>query len=71
MYYSEVTERRFLMAKLVLREACYNGIKNIKKCESLNNPGHEMLVRKANKHIEENRIRHAAAYKNAGSYLGQ
>ncbi|NSG41002.1 hypothetical protein G4960_14745 [Blautia obeum] len=59
------------MAKLVLRESCYSGLKNVKKCTAKNKPEHENLVKEANKRIEENRIRYAAAYKNAGSYLGQ
>ena len=59
------------MAKLVLRESCYSELKNVKKCTAKNKPEHENLVKEANKRIEENRIRYAAAYKNAGSYLGQ
>nr|WP_295300468.1 hypothetical protein [uncultured Blautia sp.] len=59
------------MAKLVLRESCYRGLKNVKKCATQNKPTHENLVKEANKRIEESRIRYAAAYKNAGSYLGQ
>lgn len=59
------------MAKLVLRESCYSGLKNVKKCTIKNKPEHENLVKEANRRIEENRIRYAAAYKNAGSYLGQ
>lgn len=59
------------MAKLELRESCYSGIKNVQKCKVQNKSEHEILVKEANKRIEENRIRYAAAYKNAGSYLGQ
>lgn len=59
------------MAKLVLRESCYNGLKNVKKTTVKNKPEHENLVKEANRRIEANRIRYAAAYKNAGSYLGQ
>mgnify|MGYP006889171614 FL=1 len=55
----------------MLRESCYSGLKNVKKCTAKNKPEHENLVKEANKRIEENRIRYAAAYKNAGSYLGQ
>lgn len=58
------------MAKLVLRQSCYNGLKNIKKNEVQNKPDHTQHVKDANKRIEKNRIRYAAAYKNAGSYLG-
>lgn len=58
------------MAKLVLRQSCYNGLKNIKKNEVQNKPDHIKHVQDANKRIEKNRIRYAAAYKNAGSYLG-
>lgn len=64
-------ERRFVMAKLVLRESSYNGLQNVKKSAIKNKPEHENLVKQANKRIEESRIRYAAAYKNAGSYLGQ
>ena len=59
------------MAKLVLREACYSGLNNVKKCTIQNKPEHEELVKEANKRIEKNRIQYATAYKNAGSYLGQ
>lgn len=59
------------MAKLVLRGACYNGLKNVEECKMQNEPQHEVLVKEANKRIEKNRIRYATAYKNAGSYLGK
>ena len=41
------------MAKLVLRESCYSGLKNVKKCTAKNKPEHENLVKEANKRIEE------------------
>lgn len=59
------------MAKLVLRDACYNGIKNVEERKIQNKPQHEALVKEANKRIEKNRIRYATAYKNASSYLGK
>lgn len=59
------------MAKLILSNACYNGLKNVKKCKAQTKPEHETLVKEANKRIEKNRSRYAVAYKNAGSYLGQ
>lgn len=59
------------MAKLVLRDSSYNGIKDIKKSKIQNTPLHRQYVKEANKRIEKNRIRYAAAYKNAGSYLAQ
>ena len=59
------------MAKLVLRESSYTGIKNIKKCKISNSPEHEKLVKEAKERIEKNKTGYAAAYKNAGYYLGQ
>ncbi|MDD3279857.1 MAG: hypothetical protein PHG16_13440 [Lachnospiraceae bacterium] len=59
------------MAKLFLRDACYDGIKNVEERKMQNKPQHEALVKEANKRIEKNRIRYATAYKNAGSYLGK
>lgn len=59
----------FVMAKLILRDACYNGIKNIEEHKIQNKPQHEALVKEATQRIEKNRIRYATAYKNAGSYL--
>lgn len=59
------------MAKLILSNACYSGLKNVKKCKAQTKPEHETLVKEANKRIEKNRSRYAVAYKNAGSYLGQ
>ena len=59
------------MAKLILTDACYNGLKNVQKCKSENKPEHEHLVKEANMQIEKNRNRYAAAYKNAVFYLGQ
>lgn len=59
------------MAKLVLRKSCYEGIKHIKKQEIQRKPNHDNYVKAANQKIEERRIRNAAAYENAGSYLGK
>ena len=56
---------------VILTDACYNGLKNVQKCKSENKPEHEHLVKEANMQIEKNRNRYAAAYKNAGFYLGQ
>ena len=42
-----------------------------KNVKSENKPEHEHLVKEANMQIEKNRNRYAAAYKNAGFYLGQ
>lgn len=57
------------MAKLVLRHACYNGVGNVEERKMQEHPQHNILEKEANIRIEKNRIRYAAAYKNAGSYL--
>jgi len=57
------------MAKLVLREACYEGIKNVKTKHLKATPEHKKMVVEANKRIEKNRLGYATAYRNAGSYL--
>lgn len=59
------------MKKLVLREACYNGIDNVEKRELQTSLYHKDLVKEANEKIEKSRLRYATAYKNAGSYLGK
>ena len=59
------------MAKLTLREACFNGLENVQTCKIQNKPEHDNLIKESNRRIEENRIRYAVAYKNADSYLGQ
>lgn len=57
------------MAKLVLREACYKGIENVKTKQLSVTPQHKQLVKEANQRIEKNRLGYAAAYRNAKSYL--
>lgn len=57
------------MAKLILREACYNGIINTQTKQVKATPEHKELVKEANERIEKNRIRYATAYRNAGFYL--
>ena len=32
------------MAKLILTDACYNGLKNVRKCKGENKPEHEYIV---------------------------
>lgn len=58
------------MKKLILRDACYNGIANVERQELKATDQHRILVKEANEKIEKSRIRYATAYKNAGSYLG-
>lgn len=59
------------MKKLVLREACYNGIKNVERREVKVTDQHKALAKEANQKIERSRVRYATAYKNASSYLGK
>ncbi len=59
------------MKKLVLRDACYNGIANVERKELKVTDQHKALVKEANQKIEKSRVRYATAYKNAGSYLGK
>ena len=70
-YRIQFFRKGYVMAKLILTDACYNGLKNVRKCKGENKPEHEYLVKEANMQIEKNRNRYAAAYKNAGFYLGQ
>lgn len=56
---------------MVLRDASYNGIKDVKECKVRNTPQHEAFITEANKRIERNRIQYARAYRNAGSYLAE
>jgi hypothetical protein len=57
------------MAKLKLKESCYNGIENVVVKEIHRTSDHKTLVKEANTQIEKNRIRYATAYNKAGSYL--
>lgn len=59
------------MKKLILREACYNGIGHVERQEVKATDYHKALVKEANDKIEKSRVRYATAYKNAGSYLGK
>lgn len=59
------------MKKLVLRDACYDGIANVVRQELKVTDQHKALVKEANQKIEKSRVRYATAYKNAGSYLGK
>lgn len=58
------------MAKLILTDACYNGLKNVQKCKGKNKPEHEYLVKEANMQIRENMFRYMKVYNDAKSYLG-
>lgn len=57
------------MAKLELKQSCYQGIENVVAKEIRRTSAHKTLVKEANKQIEENKIRYATAYNKAGSYL--
>lgn len=56
------------MAKLILREAAYNGIKGVKERELNHSEEHKKLVQEANKKIEEGRQRERKAWIDANKY---
>lgn len=55
------------MAKLKLKESCYNGIENVVEKKIYQTDAHNILVRNANEQIEKNRIRYATAYNQSGA----
>jgi|GEM_PF-2308360 len=57
------------MEKLILSDACFNGIKNTQIKQQIITPEHEELVKQANEKIKENRRREAETCINARNYL--
>lgn len=57
------------MAKLVLRESCFNGIDDVVVKEIKRTQAHKTYVKQANEQIERNRLRYATAYNKAKLYL--
>lgn len=41
------------MGKLILRDSCYDGLKNVKKSKSQGNPNHEKYMKEADKQIKK------------------
>lgn len=56
------------MTKLILRESCFTGVKNVVIQEIKKTSIHKVLTRETNEQIKENRLKYAAAYHNAKSY---
>ena len=67
----KINKGRLKMTKLILRNASYNGLKNVQKDEVKLTAEYEKSVKEANKRIMDSRERYAAAYENAESYLGR
>lgn len=61
-------ERRMIMAKLILTEAAYNGIKGVKERELNHSEEYKKLVQEANQKIEEGRQRERKAWIDASKY---
>ena len=62
--------------KLILREACYTGIKGARKLTEeelayMKSPEYKALVEEANRKIEEGRRREAKAWRDAKNYIGR
>ena len=57
------------MAKLILRESSYNGLKNVEKAKMVTSQEHDMYVKEANSRIYKRHLEYMKAAKEAEKYF--